>query len=214
MREYPKIHTIYKRSPENRTLLEGQFSLPEFEYLANNIWTFTEKVDGTNIRVCYKGTCGHFVTFGGKTDNAQIPAKLANNLMNTFTQNLMESVFHDMDVILYGEGYGAGIQSGLGYRKEQSFVLFDVLVYSPDPIWLKRGDVEDVAEKLGYIEVVPVVEYGSLWSAIELANKGFKSKWGNFTAEGLVAKPNIELKDRLGNRIMAKIKHRDFKMNR
>ena len=48
MKEYHKIQTVFMRDLENRykTLLEGQFSLPEFEYLANNEWAFTEKVDG------------------------------------------------------------------------------------------------------------------------------------------------------------------------
>ena len=48
MIKYPKIQTVYLRDPETkyRTLLEGQFALPEFEYLANNEWIFTEKIDG------------------------------------------------------------------------------------------------------------------------------------------------------------------------
>ena len=50
MKEYHKIQTVFKRDPEtnHRTLLEGQYSMPEFEYLANNQWVFTEKIDGTN----------------------------------------------------------------------------------------------------------------------------------------------------------------------
>ena len=54
MKEYHKIQTIFKRDPENKfkTLIYGEFSLPEFEYLKNNTWIFTEKVDGTNIRKC------------------------------------------------------------------------------------------------------------------------------------------------------------------
>jgi len=48
MKEYHKIHTVYKRDSETKfkTLLEGQYSLPEFEYLKNNLWVCTEKVDG------------------------------------------------------------------------------------------------------------------------------------------------------------------------
>ena len=57
MREYHKITTVFDRDPENKfkTLIDGQFSKPEFEYLANNEWDFTEKVDGTNIRIIWDG---------------------------------------------------------------------------------------------------------------------------------------------------------------
>lgn len=47
MSEYHKIQSVYKREPTGtRHLIEGEWTLPEFEYLANNPWTFTEKVDG------------------------------------------------------------------------------------------------------------------------------------------------------------------------
>lgn len=41
-REYHKIDTVFKRDPStnNKHLIEGQFSRPEFEYLAGNEWTF------------------------------------------------------------------------------------------------------------------------------------------------------------------------------
>lgn len=83
MKEYHKIQTVYKRNPETKfkTLLEGDFSLPEFEYLRDNAWVFTEKVDGTNIRVMFDGKN---ITFGGKTDGAQIPSFLITALNNRF----------------------------------------------------------------------------------------------------------------------------------
>jgi hypothetical protein len=40
---------------------------------------------------------------------------------------------------------------------------------------------------------------------------GFTSQWGDFAAEGIVARPKIELKTRGGKRIITKIKHKDFK---
>ncbi len=44
MNEYHKIQTVFKRNPENKfkTLLIGDYSMPEFEYLKDNIWSFTE----------------------------------------------------------------------------------------------------------------------------------------------------------------------------
>ena len=53
MEKYHKIMTVFKRDPETKykTLLMGEWALPEFEYLCCNPWVFTEKIDGTNIRV-------------------------------------------------------------------------------------------------------------------------------------------------------------------
>ena len=209
MKEYHKIQTVFKRDQltNHKTLLEGQYSIPEFEYLAMNKWIFTEKVDGTNIRVIF--TNGD-VTFGGKTDAAQIPANLVTRLNNVFgtiaARQKLQEVFN-CDVCLYGEGYGAKIQKGGGnYRSDQDFVLFDVRI---GDWWLQREDVEDVAKKLG-LDIVPIIGAGTLIDMVEHARKGFNSTWGNFIAEGFVARPATELKTRNGERIITKIKHKDF----
>jgi len=208
MRKYHKIQTVFKRN--GKTLLEGQYSLPEFEYLAGNQWTFTEKVDGTNIRILWEhGT----VRFAGKTDNAQIHAGLVNCLREHFPDDsTFVSAFPDCDsdsgVCLYGEGYGAKIQKGgRKYSADQEFVLFDVKV---GDCWLQRRDVEDVAAKLS-IDVVPVIGQGTLAECVELVRGGFLSRWGDFEAEGVVARPTTELCTRSGQRIIAKLKCRDFR---
>ena len=113
MNEYPKIQTVYLRDPETKfkTLLLGQYAEPEFAYLAENEWVFTEKVDGTNIRVMIPGDNGR-PYFGGKTDNAQIPAFLVEKLEARFLPqaDLLREIFPDGGC-LYGEGYGARIKS-------------------------------------------------------------------------------------------------------
>lgn len=207
MTEYHKIQSLFKRDmvSKRRTLIEGAWTLPEFEYLAGNVWTFTEKVDGTNIRV--EANAG-VVTFGGRTDNAQIPAPLVGRLNERFlplAATLAEK-FED-GVVLYGEGYGAKIQKGGGnYRADQDFVLFDVRV---GPWWLQRADVEAVAQALG-LDVVPVIGEGTLADAVALCKSGLRSTWGDFEAEGIVARPKTELATRSGHRIITKVKCRDF----
>jgi hypothetical protein len=207
MREYPKVYTPFNRhteGPLRNKLIDGDWSRPEFFYLAACTWVFTEKVDGTNIRVHWDG---HKVEFGGRTDNAQIPAKLIARLRQLFTEELFEQVFADTEVTVYGEGFGAGIQKGGGnYAPAPDFVLFDVLIGG---FWLRRDDVEDVAKKLG-LEVVPVVEHGTLHAGIAAVRGGLQSAWGAFPAEGIVGVPLAGLLDRAGNRIMVKIKRVDF----
>jgi hypothetical protein len=209
MREYHKIQTVFKRDMESKhkTLLEGEWTLPEFEYLAGNQWVFTEKVDGTNIRIMFQDGS---ITFGGKTDSAQIPAQLVARLNERFLPltGLMQETFSS-NVCLYGEGYGAKIQKGGGnYRPDQDFVLFDVKI---GDWWLQRANVEDVAAKLG-VDVVPIIGEGTLFDAINWAKRGIESTWGDFEAEGIVARPKTELKTRSGERLITKIKCRDFRV--
>jgi len=373
MKQYHKIQTCFKRNETTKHIIEGNWTLPEFEFLKDNKWIFTEKVDGTNIRVMWNGES---VVFGGKTDNASIPVFLLYKLQELFEGTQKRLLFAEKfgkekcEVCLYGEGYGAKIQKGgENYISNGvDFVLFDVLISDVEydninicPIhkhlanatlkdltllrdfvnpviistlkkkilngqnplnkewqniekakeekdklvnqqenatlnqnseltlkntgelkenkmdyvqsmeknkngmgemensfrlllttaieqaksedcfvalatlqfikqnemkiglkrqscicekriknwWLERENVEDIAKHFG-IKIVPIIGEGSLLEAIEITRNGIKSQWGEFTAEGIVAKPKTELKTRQGERIITKIKHRDF----
>lgn len=207
MIEYPKVVGPYNRytdGPKRNKLIEGSWATPTLDYLQDARWIFTEKVDGTNIRVHWDG---HKVTFGGRTESAQIPAKLIARLIELFTEELFEQAFAETEVILFGEGHGAGIQKGGGnYSPVPDFVLFDVKV---GEWWLQRPDVEDVATKLG-LRVVPVVLTGTLHDAIKTVRTGLTSAWGDFPAEGVVGVPEVGLLDRAGRRVMVKVKRQDF----
>lgn len=164
---------------------------------------FTEKVDGTNIRVIWDGWG---LSFKGKTDRAEIPPFLLKALTTIFEPIGFGRVFDEPPVCLYGEGYGAKIHGGGLYRADQGFVLFDVKV---GDWWLDRSNVLDVAEKTG-LDIVPVVGRGTLSRMVSMVQKGLTSRWGRFVAEGIVARPRVELKTRAGQRIITKIKYRDF----
>lgn len=207
---YTKIPGLYKREEERPfNLIEGVYRELELELLKDIEWTFTEKVDGTNIRVIWDG---HNVVFGGRTDNAQIPShlftKLTELFLGTRNEQVFEQIFGENKVILFGEGFGAKIQKGGGnYSQGQEFVLFDVKV---GDIYLERENVEDIANKMS-LTVVPIIHKGKLQEGVDIVKAGLTSTWGNFTAEGLVAKPSVGLLNRKGDRIITKIKHEDFK---
>lgn len=215
MDQYHKIQTVFKRDEATKHIIEGDYSMPEFDYLKDNDWVFTEKVDGTNVRVGWNGKA---IIFGGKTDDAQMPVFLMQKLQEMFDTTPKRQVFKTIfnlneetaDVCLYGEGYGKKIQAaGNLYKPDGTvdFVLFDIKI---GEWWLERSNVEDIASKLG-VKVVPIIGQGTLKDAIEMTRKGFKSQWGDFDAEGIVARPSVELVARSGDRIITKIKHRDFR---
>lgn len=180
----------------------------DIETDTGNFFTVGMLVHNTNIRI---GFHNNGLVFGGRSDNAIIPEPLLAHLGSTFIlDDLLEhfDIGNSTEVVLFGEGYGPKIQAGGGnYRKDQSFVLFDVRIGS---WWLNREDVNDIANKLG-IDSVPVIGYGTLKEAIDLVSDGLTSRWGDFEAEGIVARPLVQLFDRKGDRITTKIKGVDFR---
>ena len=60
---------------------------------------------------------------------------------------------------------------------------------------------------------MPIIGIWKLEQAIEYVKNGFKSTIADnkeYIAEGLIMKPKTELFNRRGERIIAKIKHKDF----
>jgi len=209
MRTYHKIDTPFKRDMDgSKKLILDEYRDETVWYLRNNNWVFTEKIDGTNIRVIWDG---HYISFGGRTDKAQIPKPLLEFLTSQFsnaeTEQLFEQLFGEKEVVLYGEGYGPGIQKvGRLYRDDVSFILFDIQV---GDIWLRRGDLEEIAQALN-IAIVPVVGFGTLDEAIEFVKTRPQSTIGTAPMEGVVCRPFVELRSRNGERVIVKIKVRDF----
>lgn len=209
MIEYNKIETLWKRDLEGtKKLMPGVFNNPTVEFLKDNIWQFTEKIDGTNVRVYWDG---HKISFGGRTEDAQIPSHLVNVLNDMFLTDEVEQIFEqkfgEMPVMLFGEGYGPKIQKGGGkYRSDVSFILFDVLIsgnYQP------RESVEDIAKAFG-LDIVPIIMEGTIEEAVEFVKTKPMSTIGTAPMEGLVGRPKMELRDRAGKRVIVKIKVKDI----
>lgn len=205
---YHKIETIYNRATDGtKKLIEEDWRNPTVRYLKDNYWEWTEKIDGTNIRIIWDG---HNVSFGGRTERAQIPPHLANKLNELFltdeTEQLFEQNFGEKEAILFGEGYGCKIQNGGLYRSDVSFILFDVMIngnYQP------RATVVDIATAFR-LEIVPIVLTGDIDDAVEFVKSKPMSTIGTAPMEGLVGRPLVEMQDRVGNRVIVKIKVKDF----
>ena len=207
MKEYEKIETVFLRDDKTKKLVEGKYRNETVEFLKDIEWEFTEKIDGTNIRIYWDG---HKVQYFGRTDKAQIPSQLMNRLLEIFggevNEEIFEQHFGDMEVLLIGEGYGAKIQTGGDYRQDNDFILFDVCIngnYQP------RETVKAIAEYFN-IDSVPIIMTGKLQDGIDFVKTKPKSTIGTAKMEGLVARPKIELQDRCGNRLIVKIKANDF----
>jgi ATP-dependent RNA circularization protein (DNA/RNA ligase family) len=207
--EYPKIETLYERDITTHKLKQP-LTLRNSVYAIINRWQWSEKIDGMNIRVMWQDGK---LKLGGRTDNANIPADLVQLLYETIDVQKLRDTFGDTPVIIYGEGYGAGIQKGGGYSKTKQFIVFDVLV--DNKWWLSWENTRDIATKLG-LKTVPFIGEMSLEEGIEMVKNGFdsilaKENTGEIVqAEGLVGRTIETLFDKRVSRIIIKLKTRDF----
>ncbi len=176
------------------------------------------------------------VRYAGKTDNAQIPPKLLKHMEEKYPKEkvlaslgLKEFIptseweidhnWLEYDQIpniytIYGEGYGIGIQKGGNYIKNgNEFIVFDVKV---NDIYLKTDARDEIATKLG-APIVPFIGYFTLDEAIDFVRKGFVSTISEnreYMAEGLVLRTDLGLRNRMGKRLIVKVKYEDFQKYR
>ena len=204
---YHKIETLFER--DKSTFVVDPTKLRASVLGTIREWDVTEKIDGTNIRVMLSEAGD--ASFGGRSNAAQIPADLVQYLIRTFPKEQLQEhlwLTDPVDVVLYGEGYGPGIQKGGGlYRPDKAFILFDVLVAGR--WWLDREAVDEIAGKLG-IETVPYLGRMTLNQIVESVRTPFPSRLGTAMAEGVVARPIETLFDKRQNRIIIKLKTKDF----
>lgn len=169
---YQKINTLYKRDCNNKNaIIEGDFSMDEFVYLKDCLFSVEEKIDGTNMsyHIFFNddGTIAD-VEIHGKTENAKIPTALMekmNYLFNSFASKLSDTFMRKSvdansgveittwpyKVVIYGEGYGGKIQSGGRYSPTEKFIVFDISVQGhrdDKEIYLLRDSVVDICNKL------------------------------------------------------------------
>jgi len=209
MDKYHKIPNVFLRDHDTpgNPVIYGAYSTPAIGYIAHLDWLWTEKIDGTNIRIQYAKDSGFSVA--GRTDNAQIPPRLQAFLSTTFSDRCerISTIFADAQpVTFYGEGFGMNIQAaGPGYGPQPRFALFDIKV---GQYFLPPADVSNIAMELN-LERATIIGCGPLDHAIQRVKQGFKSSFGDLTAEGIIAIPTVPLYGGSG-RVITKIKHRDF----
>jgi len=200
MESYPKMLNLFKfdEATGNR---RREYSCVEFTFLQECPWVLMEKVDGMNVRIIFDEDGSHVVK--GRTDRAVLHPDLVAAI------DTMVAGCGLASITLYGEGYGGGIQKGGVYRPDKSFILFDA--WREVSGYLPFSELHDLAVGKG-IPLVPVIGTATLRSAYERVQRGMQSTLridGGF-AEGLVGRPLIPLRGIHGQRLMVKVKHRDY----
>lgn len=218
MKQYHKIETLFNRDMNgSKQLIEGSFRSYVLEMLANYpIWTWYEKLDGSNHQIEWDG---HNLTLHGRTEKSNIPQHILDYYNNKFnnneTEELFEQIFGGSKVVLYFEAIGPKIQSfGAKYSDEVKFVLLDAYFENSDS-FANYEHLSDLAKAFN-VDVKLCVGTGTLFDAIKYVQTIPMSKYAKheLPIEGVVCVPNIELKDgRTDERIIVKIKGCDHTNN-
>lgn len=233
---YPSIETLFTRDPVTHKLVVGDYKEEVFSLIKE--WEWTEKIDGTNIRVEYHPVFTRDVVdqndigddaikwvmkIGGRTENAQLPMGIMDYIQSKLTVEKLHKTFGNKGIMIFGEGYGDKIQEGSGYLHpddpiRQKFIVFDICVNYK--YWLTREAVGGICKSLG-LDLVPlmtevceseVYSIADPAAASDFVKKGFPSQIGDGTkdAEGLVGRTKIPLFDAKGRRIIVKLRTEDF----
>ena len=212
MYKYHKIETVFERDVEGtKKLIEGKFRDKTVEFLKDCPWEFTEKIDGTNIGIYWDG---HKVNYQGRTEKAVIPKHLLSRLEEIFggdeNEQMFEQMFGEKEVVLFGEGYGKKIQkSGNQYNPDGAdFILFDIYFPHSDT-YLDRENMTNIARAFK-VDVVPIILTGTIQDSVDFVRQSRKSTIGDAEMEGLVGRPQVDVRDRTGKRVIVKVKHKDF----
>lgn len=233
MIEYPKTDNLFARDADTHKLTTDVYKFQEFNQIGR--WLITEKIDGTNVRIILDER--RVIDVRGRSDRATLPSKFIEEALRPLTAKKMQDALDTITggqlngivMTLFGEGYGPGIQGGIGkyYSKAKEFRMFDVITQKSDgagglsrPWWRPWEDVETVARITGLMTVPVLDREAKTKDIVTRVASGFTSVFARthqdngdesfVIAEGVVARTDPYLYDMYGHRVMFKLKTADI----
>ncbi len=184
-------------------------------------WIKTEKIDGTNIRI--------ILTKPDEEGNREIligSRKLILNkedkgsrqyldCLKEVNLNKIKEYFEEIKstVVIYGEGYGAGVQRGGIYAKDKNYRVFDIrigLAYQ-DFEYVKKVCIDNQLNIVPIFSNVDEITYQECLESLRHFDGTLINEGCGGVPEGLVYKFEPVLLNKYGERLIFKIKRKDFK---
>jgi hypothetical protein len=196
-----------RKSPKDRMVDESVVSLKWVEAFKGMKFWASEKIDGTSVGIKWDG---ERISFIGHTDKSQFNPRYLEYLQNRFGtpefESCVEMIFGDKPVIIYGEGISKDYNVHYGFP-EGEFIMYDISIDNGK--FAERDVVYEVASKLDI--KMPFEARMTLDEAIEYVKARPQSVLNSeYKMEGLVLRPMVELYLNNGERVITKIKVKDF----
>jgi ATP-dependent RNA circularization protein (DNA/RNA ligase family) len=210
MHNYHKIQAPFKRTTAKDVLIdENVYSDCYISMLSNITWLGTEKIDGMNLNLCYDG---NHLSVKGHTDKTMFSQEQIDwfdRFLTPELEQMFEQYYGEEEVIFHGEFVGPKIQGNLYNLDDYKFIVFDIYSVTKD-VYYSQPVVKCIAENFG-LEVAPLVVVGTLQRIIEYVKSAPSSMLNpKQEMEGVVIRPEHELKNFSGHRIIYKVKLRDL----
>lgn len=214
METYSKILTLYKRDEKYKCT--DELSIPEFGLVDQ--YYVAEKIDGQNIRIVYNGLTTNIQYLTRESDDpANVPGDLRKLLEQRFPYDKVHAELGPVQAVVFGEGYGAGIQKGGDYSPTKDFIVFDVKIedWWLEPEAAKYDGIKSFAAKFD-CDYVPEMGVMTKAEITDLCKQGFdsilalKKTGAKRPAEGIIARTVPGLKTRDNHRLIFKLKLKDY----
>lgn len=207
---FNKIYAPFGRKGPKDKLVDSSIYSRNWvqSFMDNNVkmWA-SEKIDGTSVGLVWDG---ERVSFIGHTDKSQFAPRFSEYLQNTFGtpefESMLEQIFGERNVTLYGEGISKDYNQNYGYP-EGNFIMYDI--QGDKGTFFQREAVKDIAGKLNL--TYPFETQFTIQEAVDYVKTRPASYLDpNLKMEGLVLRAPIELYTNNNERIICKVKVCDF----
>jgi len=213
--KYAKFSSPFKKDDEFLNTKKLSQILPKGN------WIVTEKINGTNIRIILTKPdennkreifIGSRRELLNKEDKTSIPYLECIKEINL---NKLEEYFKDVNstVIIYGEGYGAGVQKGGIYSSKKNFRVFDIRIgYAyQDFDYVQKVCIDNQLNIVPIFGDVDTISYeGCITDLMNFKETLIKEGNGG-KPEGLVYKFEPVLLNKYKKRLIFKVKFKDFR---
>ncbi len=202
MTTYPVIRELFDRSEDaGNPLMPGFFATPEITAMRFHQMAILESVPGIQMSV--------LITDKGMfTANPDVPDAVTERLDEIFTIEVIEEAMKSTNhksMELFGVVCG-GLATENPYFEQETFVAFDLAVNGQFQMFQVAYEIFHKLE----IPTFPVVTTGNVSSMVKLIMAGFKSLFGDFEGSGLIARPEVDLYTKAGERIITRLEVSSF----
>ncbi len=211
--KYGKFSSPFKKDEKFLNTTEMAQQLP------NGEWIITEKIDGTNIRIILtKPEEGkreiHIASRKLILNKDDKGSKSYLDCIKEVNLHKIEEYFKDVDstVIIYGEGYGAGVQKGGIYSSIKNFRVFDIRIGEAyqDFKYVKKVCIDNQLNIVPIIDTIKTITYEECINRLKSNNETLIKEGTGGKLEGIVYKFEPVLLNKYKERLIFKAKFKDF----